>query len=139
MFWDIGRAQRHMTRAGEKSRSSCVHPRGSRLSTFTRRLATTRRATESVARFSLPSFLIAAICALALSGLPALSQIPSVPGNQPLPPEESAPTEPKIRIDVNLVVLHTTVLDDRGRFVDGLKEENFRVLEDKAEQKLSVF
>jgi Ca-activated chloride channel family protein len=36
-------------------------------------------------------------------------------------------------------VLHTSVLDDRGRFVDGLKEENFRVLEDKVQQKLSVF
>src|ERR1700722_15002279 len=139
MFWDIGRAIRHMTRAGEKSRSSCAHPRGSRLSTFTRRLATTRRATEALARFSLPAFLIVAICALALSGLPALSQIPSVPSNQPLPPGQQAPTDPKIRVDVNLVVLHTTVLDDRSRFVDGLKEENFRVLEDKAEQKLSVF
>jgi len=40
---------------------------------------------------------------------------------------------------VNLVILHTTVLDDRGKFVDGLKLENFRVFEDKAEQKLSVF
>jgi len=37
------------------------------------------------------------------------------------------------------VVLHTTVLDDRQRFADGLKLENFRVYEDKAEQKLSVF
>ena len=42
-------------------------------------------------------------------------------------------------MDVNLVVLHTTVLDDRGRFADGLKQDNFRVLEDKVEQKLSVF
>jgi len=42
-------------------------------------------------------------------------------------------------VDVNLVVLHTTVLDDRGRFADGLKQDNFRVLEDKAEQKLAVF
>lgn len=42
-------------------------------------------------------------------------------------------------MDVNLVVLHTTVLDDRGRFADGLKQENFRVFEDKAEQKLSLF
>ena len=31
------------------------------------------------------------------------------------------------------------MLDDRGRFVDGLKEDNFRVFEDKAEQKLSLF
>ena len=83
--------------------------------------------------------MIVAVCALALSGLPALSQIPSVPSNQPLPPGQSVPTDPKIRVDVNLVVLHTTVLDDRSRFVDGLKEENFRVLEDKAEQKLAVF
>src|ERR1700722_122582 len=139
MSWDIGQAIRHMTHAGEKSRSSCAHPRGSRLSTFTRRLATTRRVTEAAARFSLPTLLFVAVCALALSGQPALSQIPSVPSSQPLPPGQQAPNDPKIRVDVNLVVLHTTVLDDRGRFVDGLKEENFRVLEDKAEQKLSVF
>ena len=42
-------------------------------------------------------------------------------------------------MNVSLVVLHTTVLDDRGKFVDGLKEDNFRVFEDKAEQKLSLF
>ena len=44
-----------------------------------------------------------------------------------------------IKVDVNLVVLHTSVLDDRGKFVDGLKPENFRVFEDKVEQKLSTF
>ena len=37
------------------------------------------------------------------------------------------------------MVLHTTVIDDRGRFADGLKQDSFRVLEDKVEQKLSVF
>ncbi len=42
-------------------------------------------------------------------------------------------------MDVNLVVLHTTVSDDRGKFVDGLTQDNFRVFEDKVEQKLSVF
>ncbi len=36
-------------------------------------------------------------------------------------------------------MLHTTVLDDRQRFAEGLKGENFRVFEDKVEQKLSVF
>jgi len=49
------------------------------------------------------------------------------------------PGDYKIQRDVNLVVLHATVLDERGRFVPDLKQENFRVLEDKAEQKLSVF
>jgi len=42
-------------------------------------------------------------------------------------------------VDVNLVVLHTTVLDDRGKFVEGLAQDNFRVYEDKVEQKLAVF
>jgi len=37
------------------------------------------------------------------------------------------------------VVLHTTVNDDRGKFVDGLSQDNFRVYEDKVEQKLSIF
>jgi VWFA-related protein len=68
----------------------------------------------------------------------ALAQIPTTPSAPP-PPSAGGGQESKIRVDVNLVVLHTTVLDDRGRFADGLKQENFRVLEDKVEQKLSVF
>jgi VWFA-related protein len=67
-----------------------------------------------------------------------LAQIPTTPSAPP-PPGVSSGQDSKIRVDVNLVVLHTTVLDDRGRFADGLKQENFRVLEDKVEQKLSVF
>ena len=81
------------------------------------------------------------LCALVLSGLPAVAQIPDT--TPPPPPPGQDPSagkqDPRIRVDVNLVVLHTTVLDDRGRFADGLKQDNFRVLEDKAEQKLSVF
>jgi Ca-activated chloride channel homolog len=69
-----------------------------------------------------------------------LAQLPSVASAPPPPPgQPGAGQESKIRVDVNLVVLHTTVIDDRGRFADGLKQENFRVLEDKVEQKLSVF
>ncbi len=45
----------------------------------------------------------------------------------------------KIQTQVSLVVLHATVLNDRSVFVPGLQEDNFRVFEDKAEQKLSVF
>jgi Ca-activated chloride channel homolog len=78
-----------------------------------------------------------------LAILPASAQTPiAIPNSQPLPPgqlSESGKQGGKIQVDVNLVVLHTTVLDDRGRFADGLKEENFRILEDKVEQKLSVF
>ena len=37
------------------------------------------------------------------------------------------------------MVLHATVVDDRGRFAPDLKQENFRVFEDKVEQKLALF
>lgn len=79
----------------------------------------------------------------ALFALPSTAQLPQVvPGSQPKPPADPSAIgqqDNRIRVDVNLVVLHTTVLDDRGRFAEGLKPENFRVFEDKVEQKLSVF
>jgi Ca-activated chloride channel homolog len=61
---------------------------------------------------------------------------------QPPPPDQAVGRSEQggsIKVNVNLVVLHTSVLDDRGKFVEGLKEDNFRVYEDKVEQKLSVF
>jgi Ca-activated chloride channel homolog len=81
------------------------------------------------------------LCALAVIGLPAAAQIPDTTPPPPPPGQDpnAGKQDARIRVDVNLVVLHTTVLDDRGRFADGLKQDNFRVLEDKAEQKLSVF
>ena len=76
------------------------------------------------------------MCGLTLA---SFAQIP-VPNAQPLPPGQSADSGGQsIKVDVNLVVLHTTVLDDRGKFAEGLKQENFRILEDKVEQKLAVF
>lgn len=78
---------------------------------------------------------------MALFVSPCFAQIP-VPDAQPLPPGQN-PNAGKqnstIKVDVGLVVLHTSVLDDRGKFADGLKAENFRVFEDKAEQKLATF
>jgi VWFA-related protein len=86
------------------------------------------------------------LCAPALC-LEARAQSP-VPGSLgvavPPPPGEatSAPAakrDANIKVNVNLVVLHTTVLDARGHFVDGLQENNFRVFEDRIPQKISVF
>ncbi len=81
------------------------------------------------------------VCAAVLFSSPAFAQIP-IP-NSPPPPPGQAPNAGKqgtsIKVEVNLVVLHTTVIDDRQRFADGLKSENFRIFEDKVEQKLSVF
>jgi Ca-activated chloride channel homolog len=107
----------------------------------TRRPATTLRATSSSFRRFFPAALaLHALSALLIAIWPAAAQIPNVPSSAPPPPgQNTGSQEGRIRVDVNLVVLHTTVLDDRGRFAEGLKQENFRVLEDKVEQKLSVF
>jgi len=83
--------------------------------------------------------IAASLCGI----LPAAAQVP-VSAPPPRPPGAQSPSPQSqgkggIKVDVNLVVLHTTVLDDRGRFADGLKQEEFRVFEDKVEQKLAVF
>jgi Ca-activated chloride channel homolog len=109
---------------------------------FSLRQVTTHPATEFPywrlrALFNL--FLL--FCAMAFFASPCLAQIP-VPNRQPLPPGQDANAGKQgstIKIDVGLVVLHTSVLDDRGKFADGLKVENFRIFEDKVEQKLSTF
>jgi VWFA-related protein len=72
----------------------------------------------------------------------ACAQIPVQTAPPPPPAQQDsgqAQQGNKIKVQVNLVVLHTTVLDDRGKFVEGLTQENFRVYEDKVEQKLDVF
>jgi Ca-activated chloride channel homolog len=86
-------------------------------------------------------FLVGLLCALIFSPFAASAQLVT-PNPQPPPPGQESSAQKQgstIKVQVNLVVLHTTVLDDRGRFADGLKQESFRVLEDKVEQKLSVF
>src|SRR5271169_4307371 len=142
MSWDIGRAIKHTTHAGEKSRSGCKLRRGFRRSMSSRSRDITRPATEfAFLNISPISRLLLLFCVMALFVSPCLAQIP-VPNPQPLPPGQD-PNAGKqgstIKIDVGLVVLHTSVLDDRGKFADGLTADNFRVFEDKVEQKLSTF
>lgn len=93
--------------------------------------------TRPVNKFSaLALIFTAATLALALA-FPLRAQRPAQPA-APQAPAESSP-DYSIRKDVNLVVLHVSVVNDRGQFVPGLKEDEFRVLEDKVEQKISVF
>lgn len=79
------------------------------------------------------------------AGAFAQQQAPVSPSTQPQAPQtQSAQPQGgqdpyKIQSQVSLVVLHASVLNDRSVFVPGLKEDNFRVFEDKVEQKLSVF
>src|SRR5579872_612022 len=142
MSWDIGRATRRTMHVGEKSKSSCELREVCRRSTSLRRQATTRLATERT-NWSLRPLLHLFVLLFAVTVFVPLSfaQIP-IPTPQPPPPGQDPNANKQgstIKIDVGLVVLHTSVLDDRGKFADGLKPENFRVFEDKAEQKLSVF
>jgi VWFA-related protein len=52
---------------------------------------------------------------------------------------EAAGPRSNIRVDTTLVQIPVTVTDPLNRFVTGLEAENFRVFEDKAEQKLVQF
>ncbi|MFQ5817503.1 MAG: VWA domain-containing protein [Terriglobia bacterium] len=45
----------------------------------------------------------------------------------------------RLSIDVDLVVLHTTVVNRQGQVVSDLKQEHFQVYEDKVPQKLALF
>jgi Ca-activated chloride channel family protein len=109
---------------------------------YSRRRAITRPATEfPFWRLRGLFNLILLFCAMALLVSPCFAQIP-IPATQPPPPGQDANPGKQgsiIKVDVGLVVLHTSVIDDRGKFADGLKEENFRVFEDKVEQKLANF
>jgi len=51
----------------------------------------------------------------------------------------AAQDRPVFRVKVDMVVLGFTVTDSKGRYVNGLKPKDFRILEDGIVQKLSTF
>jgi len=71
--------------------------------------------------------------------------VAQAPASQPpatvLPTQAEAAQDPNFSIsaNVNLVNITATVLDERGTYVDGLKQEDFQILEDGVEQKISFF
>lgn len=83
------------------------------------------------------ALLFACVSAHAQNPLP-ISPAPPPP---PPPGAQGQKTDQgyRIKANVDLVVLHTTVADDKGQFVSDLGKNNFRVFEDKVEQTLSVF
>lgn len=56
-------------------------------------------------------------------------------GTQSERPDEASP----LRVDVRLVNIYVTVIDSSGRYVDGLKQNDFMVQEDGRRQTLSHF
>src|SRR6266481_5471999 len=136
----IDQATRLTTRAGASLKSNCGRPRGFRRSACIPKPDITLPATEFFRRIfpALRGFFLL-LCAAAVLGSGAFAQIPVAPPPPPGQDPNAGKQGSKIVLNVDLVVLHTTVIDDRQRFADGLKPENFRVFEDKVEQKLSVF
>jgi VWFA-related protein len=80
------------------------------------------------------SVLLIALAAVSLVRAQQQAPAPPLPAQQ-----QEVPSGYAIQRDVSLVVLHASVINSRGQFVPGLKQENFRVFEDKIEQKLSLF
>lgn len=56
-----------------------------------------------------------------------------------LPPPPADPNEFRVSSDVELVLLDVSVKDNDGGFVSGLKLSDFKVLENKVDQKLTTF
>src|SRR5882724_1849584 len=143
MCWDTNRAITFTTRGGGRSRSNCVRQRDSHPSLLTQKPDTTLRLTKALSR--VPRFALGLACLLLAALFAANGSFAQIPVSVPPPPPPGqqeggvSPSGGRIRVDVNLVVLHTTVNDDRGKFVEGLSQDNFRVYEDKVEQKLSIF
>lgn len=57
----------------------------------------------------------------------------------PVSAQSEQQSDPVFRVDTNLVVLSFTVTDDRGRYINGLKPSDFRILEDGIVQNIATF
>jgi Ca-activated chloride channel homolog len=58
---------------------------------------------------------------------------------RPAAGQQPSPQGPLFRVEVDLVLLNVAVTDRRGRYVEGLKPTDFRVLEDGIDQKIGTF
>jgi VWFA-related protein len=72
------------------------------------------------------------------ASIAARSQTPKS-ANPPAPSVEQKNKEYTISVDVNEVVVHATVLDKKGRTINDLTQDDFRVFEDGSAQTLTHF
>jgi VWFA-related protein len=83
-----------------------------------------------------PLWLILLLCLFCLDGFGQVNQ--TTPPKQPQPDEEVGEGD-VVRVNTTLVGVPVTVLDREGRFVPGLKREDFHVYEDGVEQQIAYF
>src|SRR5579864_9774097 len=143
MCSDTNQATHGTTARGERLRSNCGHPRDFPPSTSMQRPATTPR-TSNRGRLTvfLIVFFLAAMGVFFAAGASAQQQAaPISPSQQPpaptAPPQDIPQGSYKIKSQVNLVVLHVSVLNDRSVFVPGLMEDSFRFLEKRGSKSFS--
>ncbi|MGH9690022.1 MAG: VWA domain-containing protein [Candidatus Acidiferrales bacterium] len=102
---------------------------------------------QAASRRASPAFFTALplVILFAVSSARAQNPFPpsAVPNPPPppgyVPPDQKIDQSHSIKANVDLVVLHVTVADQTGQFISDLKASDFRVLEDKVEQTISVF
>lgn len=68
---------------------------------------------------------------------PARLMVPTDKPNLPPPPPDGS--EFRVRSEVDIVLLDVSVKDSKGGFVSGLQKDNFKVLENKQQQPISIF
>src|SRR5215510_94038 len=92
-------------------------------------------------------WMIGLLCVLCAGAVVMAAQnAPQTPAQENAPPAAPAPPvdpaqDPRFRLNVNveLVNVTATVRDDQGKYLDGLRLEDFQVFEDGEEQKISFF
>ena len=60
-------------------------------------------------------------------------------GSTPVNPDEVIEDDEVIRVETNLVTLPVSVLDRNGRFISGLRQQDFQIFEDGVAQKIENF
>ncbi|MFQ5926584.1 MAG: VWA domain-containing protein [Terriglobia bacterium] len=99
-------------------------------------LRTSRTPSAFLRRFRLVLALSVSLL-WAASGLSTQTASPSAP--QKPKPSRNASGDYRLSVDVDLVVLHTTVVNRQGRVVSELAQNHFRVYEDGVPQEIAVF
>lgn len=90
------------------------------------------------------SVVLVTLFGIVMAQEPAPSPAASAPSGPPVstidvPPPPADPDAFRVSSEVELVLLDVAVKDSSGGFVSGLKQDDFKVLENKIGQKISVF
>lgn len=93
----------------------------------------------NVRRWSVRHASMVLLTACALLVCFASAQSPAQLSKTPAALDKTRQSDKRIRVDVDLVLVNTTVTDPYNRLVTGLERENFRVFEDSQEQEVVHF